>query len=122
MSGDRIALNQGVQGSSPWRCREGLGACIYAGCGAFFHAMGYSGAEKSVFPAVQLIEMGYTVFRTYQLIGMVQVAPGGLYVLMPHEYHEPVYVHVAALLILVKAVVGGEVMPEPVGGELKGEL
>ena len=54
---EHLTLNQGVQGSSPWRCTGSLGACVYAGLGAFFLRKKTVGRKKSVFPTVQFIEM-----------------------------------------------------------------
>ena len=33
---EHLTLNQGVQGSSPWRRTKGSKTCVYAGFGTFF--------------------------------------------------------------------------------------
>lgn len=65
------------------------------------------------------VEVGYAAAAGYDLIGEVEIALCSLHVLMAHEVHEAVYVHLAIMLILVYAVVGGEVVPELMAGELK---
>ena len=71
---------------------------------------------------IQLIQMRYGIAACYYLIGKVQIPPGRFHIFMAHEVHQAVYIHLAVMLILIDAVVGGKVVPELMGGQFKGKL
>jgi hypothetical protein len=60
-------------------------------------------------------------FSGQDLTGKMQVAIRGFDIFMAHDVHQPVDIHPARLLHLIHAVVRGKVMPELMGGEVKGE-
>ena len=101
-----------------WRS---LGTCIYAGFGAFFCAEKRGRLKKSDFPVEYAVQVGYATLACQYFVCHVEIAAGSVYVLMAHEVHKAVYVHLAVCAVLVYAVVRGEVVPELVRRKFKGQ-
>ncbi len=60
-------------------------------------------------------------FSGQDLIGKMKITVRGFDILMAHDVHQPVDIHLALLLHLIHAVVRGKVVPELMGGEVKGK-
>ena len=121
---EHLTLNQGVQGSSPWRCTKELFLGTRSlGDGSFFVEIDPegSGFGGSFFIAQNPVKVGYTSTARDDLISEMQIAASRADIFMAHKIHETVDIDLTVTLILVKAVVRGEIMAELMGRELKRE-
>ena len=101
------------RGRTGRKTRPGRGLSDRAG-GDFLDM--FSGCAKA------RIQVGYTVFGGYNLMGEMLIAFGGLNAFMPHENAQIVHVGLSGLVYMVNTVIGGEIVPELVGGQRKGKL
>ncbi len=121
---EHLTLNQGVQGSSPWRrTKELFLGTRSLGDGSFFVEIDPegSGFGGSFFIAQNPVKVGYTSTARDDLISEMQIAASRADIFMAHKIHETVDIDLTVTLILVKAVVRGEIMAELMGRELKRE-
>ena len=68
------------------------------------------------------IQVGYAVFGGYDFMGEMLILLGGLDTFMAHEDTEVIHVGFPGLAHVVDAVVGGEIVPQAVGGQPERKL
>ena len=68
------------------------------------------------------IQVGYAVFGGYDFMGEMLILLGGLDTFMAHEDTEVIHIGFPGLAHVVDAVVGGEIVPQAVGGQPERKL